>query len=358
MTEKTKPISPKASAEANSWMIRLQEDPEDIALQRQFGEWLDHPGNDDAWDEVEQLSHIIMDVPAQHRQEWGPFLTQLRTEPTPPSSGSIAQENLAPSQENFEDELQGNGPRSYWPKDRQQTVRFAGLAMAASFLGFLFGPGLIRDWQFDYTTQTAETRIVRLADDSVITLAPESAIDVSYTPGERHIHLLEGEAFFEVTPNSDRPFRVLADKVEVTVLGTGFTVHRNSAGAKVGVEHGRVHVEHTNGAGEASALLTAGQTVRMSWSGDLERGKTPVSQISAWRQNQLIAQDQPLTDVVDRLRRYYGGAILITDAALGQQPVTGVYNLEDPVRALYGIAQSQNASIRQITPWLLILSPY
>ena len=350
MTEKTKLISQKASAEANSWMIRLQEDPDDVALQRQFSEWLDLPGNDEAWDEIEQLSHVLMDVPAQHRQEWEPFLTQLRADPTPPSSVHTSHEKL-------ERGRQGNKPRSYLPMGRRQTVRFAGLALAASFLGFLFGPGLMRDWQFDYTTHTAETRIVRLADDSVITLAPESAIDVSYTPGERHIHLLEGEAFFEVTPNPNRPFRVLADKIEVRVLGTGFTVHRTSAGAKIGVEHGRVQVEHAKEIGEGTAPLTAGQTIQMSWAGNVERGKTPVSQIGAWRQNQLIAQDQPLTEIVDRLRRYYGGVILVTDTALGQQPVTGVYNLEDPVRALYGIAQSQNASIRQITPWLLILSP-
>lgn len=350
MTEKTKPISPKASAEANSWMIRLQEDPEDMALQRQFGEWLDQTGNDDAWDEIKLLSHVVMDIPAQHRQEWEPFLTQLRTDPTPPSP-------MPASQEHSEREPQNDRQSAPWPIGRRQTVRLAGLAIAASFLGFLFGPGLMRDWQSDYTTHTAETRIVRLADDSIITLAPESAINVSYTLGVRHIHLLTGEAFFEVTPNPNRPFRVLADTVEVTVLGTGFTVHRNSTGTKIGVEHGRVQVAHTHAPAGTTALLTAGQTIHMSWSGKSERGKMPLSQIGAWRQNQLIAQDQPLTEVVDRLRRYYGGAILITDAALGSQPVTGVYNLEDPVRALYGIAQSQNASIRQITPWLLILSP-
>jgi transmembrane sensor len=86
------------------------------------------------------------------------------------------------------------------------------------------------------------------------------------------------------------------------------------------------------------------------------RGEQPASQIAAWRERRLVAQDQPLGEVVDRLRRYYFGAIVVTDAALAGQPVTGVYDLGNPAGALRGIARSQNAVVREITPWLLVVS--
>ena len=42
--------------------------------------------------------------------------------------------------------------------------------------------------------------------------------------------------------------------------------------------------------------------------------------------------------------------------SLADQPVTGVYDLGNPVLALRGIARSQNAVVHEITPWLLVLS--
>lgn len=355
MTKKTNPISPEASAQATSWMIRLQETPEDMVLQQQFTDWLDQPGNDDAWREIDMLTQLVAQAPSPRRNEWALFLEQTRAEAAPAISMPIPSSLVW--EENQESRLSASIPNAKRAPNGPQRFRLAGLAIAASFLALLFGPGFLRDWQSDYSTDTAEIRFVRLADDTLITLAPESAIKVTYTSGARHVHLLAGEAFFEVTPNTERPFHVLANAVEVTVLGTGFTVHRGDEGARVGVEHGRIQVNHANAKNQSAAFLTAGQTLRMSWAGNAELGTLPISQIGAWRQNQLIAQDQPFGQIVDRLRRYFGGVILITDATLKEQPVTGVYNLEDPVRALYAIAQSQNASIRQITPWLLIVSP-
>jgi transmembrane sensor len=197
---------------------------------------------------------------------------------------------------------------------------------------------------------------MRLADDSVVTLAPDSAIGVAYTSGERGIHLLAGEAYFEVTPDAGRPFRVSADSVRVTVLGTGFSVSRSDDGAEVGVAHGVVRVDYGAAAQPVAERLTAGEVVRVTRSGRILRRGEPPSHIAAWRESQLIARDQPLGEVVDRLRRYYSGAIVVTDKALAGQPVTGVYDLGNPVGALRGIARSQNAVVREITPWVLVVS--
>ncbi len=223
-------------------------------------------------------------------------------------------------------------------------------------MAIVAGPEIALNLQADHATGTAVSRTVELTDQSTVIVAPASAIAVSFTPDERRVRLLAGEAYLEVTPDSDRPFRLSAGGVQVTVLGTGFNVSRSEDGVEVGVAHGKVHVGRSGSAQPVTTLLEAGEFVRINGSGRMVKDRQPASQVGAWRQNQLIAQDQPLRDVLNRLRRYYTGMIIVTDDSLSTQPVTGVYDLENPTGALRAIARSQNAVVRAITPWLLIVS--
>ena len=78
-------------------------------------------------------------------------------------------------------------------------------------------PPMLLQLQADHVTSTAEQRSIELPDGSRVTLAPASAIAVSYVAAERRVDLLSGEAFFQVQPNADRPFRVTARTVQATV---------------------------------------------------------------------------------------------------------------------------------------------
>lgn len=335
-TDDRAPTERPASREASGWMIRLQEAPEDPAVRRAFDVWVTEPVNAAAWEETLRMARAVAGATPGHADRWGPFLRDIRAEAASRTASGI-------------------GPSRH-ASGRRLVLRLGGLAAAAAVLAVVAGPDLARTLEADYTTGTAETRTVRLADDSAVTLGPDSAIGVAYEAGERRVRLLAGEAFFEVTPDAGRPFRVAAGQVRVTVLGTAFNVNRGEEGADVGVAHGVVRVDYDDATRPATERLEAGEFVRVSWAGDVTRGEQPPSQTAAWRERQLIAQDQPLGDVVDRLRRYYAGAIVVTDEALTAQPVTGVYDLDNPAGALRAIARSQNATVREITPWLLVVS--
>jgi len=216
----------------------------------------------------------------------------------------------------------------------------------------LAGPELLTAIRADQRTGTAEMRSLSLPDGSRVTLAPDSAIALAFSDRERSIRLLSGEAFFEVTPDAERPFRVDADELRVTVLGTAFSVQSGPEYRSVGVEHGLVRVDLPSD----SRQLVAGHMMRIGPDGTVTEDQREPASIAAWRRHRLIARDEPLAQVVDGLRRYYSGRIVITDNALGQRPVTGIYDLRDPVRALQAIARAQNAVIRQISPWLTVLS--
>ena len=341
----------QASREATEWMILLKDDPDDAALHTAFEAWLSKsPVHVSAWQDMQRASKAMDRAVPVFADKWQPMLADMRGERGGPSVSTPVSQNARPEASRFASYL---GARHI---GRRQVVAFGAVAAAACLMLAVVGPDLLRNLRSDYATGTAETRTVRLADDSMVTLAPESAISVVYTPGDRQIRLLAGEAYFDVSPNPDRPFQVGVEAVTVTVLGTAFDVRRGADETDIAVSHGVVRVDTAAGNPPVTETLTAGQAVRISWSGHSKRGDSPVQQVAAWRQNQLIARDEPLGIVVDQLRRYYTGKIIVTDDALAAQSVTGVYNLADPVEALRGIARAQNAVVRRITPWLVVVS--
>ena len=75
------------------------------------------------------------------------------------------------------------------------------------------------------TAESGERAKVQLPDGTKVNI--NSASQISYPHdfnGEKRIVELDGEAYFEVTPDKERPFVVKAAGLEITVLGTAFDV--------------------------------------------------------------------------------------------------------------------------------------
>ena len=103
------------------------------------------------------------------------------------------------------------------------STRFAAVALAiAVFAMFLAPTDLFLAWRADHYASVGETRFVTLEDGSHVHLDSRSAIAVRYDGSQRRIALLQGEAWFEVAPNKDRPFVVEAAGGSVTARGTAF----------------------------------------------------------------------------------------------------------------------------------------
>ena len=343
MTDTPDPIDEKASRDATDWLLLLQEEPDDPDVRRRFDAWRNaSPAHDAAWAATRHTADAIAAAPPAYAARWLPAAAGRRTE-------DAASHAARPTPAANARRIGARGAR------RRPGLRVAALA-AAACLVVVLAPDLALHLRADVVTGTAEVRTIRLDDGSTVVLAPDSAVTVRYRARERRVDLLAGEAFFEVARDAARPFAVVARDVQTTVLGTAFNVLREDGAVTVSLAHGRVHVGHDAASPPVSEALAAGQIVQVGRAGEVVRGSAPPSQIAAWRRGQLIAQDQPMAAVVDRLRRYYGGTIILTDRALADRPVTGVYNLADPVDALRGIAGAHAATVRRITPWVLLIS--
>lgn len=321
------PALEQASIEASEWLIRLQEDLYDPVVQAEFHAWVSAaPANRAAWAETRAIAQAAFSLGSSPNAEIG-------------WNVEAASASVVPFRR----------PRRRW-------AVYAGAVAVAASLAWLAGPDLVLRLQSDLVTDVAESQHLDLPDGSRIILAAASAVAVSFTDEERRVSLLRGEAFFEVRHEIGRPFKVVADDIATTVVGTSFDVRRDSSGVAVAVEEGIVEVSSTADASQQAERLTPGQTVRWSWKGEPTRSDMPIESVGAWRRGQLVLHDQRLSEAVDHIRRYYRGTIVLAESALADKKITGAYNLVDPEEALRAMSSVHGAKVRQVTPWLIVIS--
>ena len=238
-----------------------------------------------------------------------------------------------------EDALALQGYLNAMNRARRSSVRrwSGGLALAASLLLMVsMGAGWqpsrwFDDLGADYVSAPGQVRSVTLADQSVITLDADSAIAVDFSGGERHVEVRRGAAFFSVS-HTGEPFVVDANRGEARVLGTQFEVRLQPMGAQVSVLSGRVGVTPAKGAEQQ--VLGADQQVAYSAGHARALHAIDAQAQLAWRQGWLNYYKAPLADVVQDLRRYYPGRILLLNDELGARRISGSFPSHDPQAVL------------------------
>ena len=187
-----------------------------------------------------------------------------------------------------------------------------------------------------YATAVGGQKKFTLADGTAVTLNTDSRIEVELLGNRRDVHLLQGEAYFDVVHDKTRPFTVYANRYVVRDIGTAFAVHL--------LEKGLLNVRVTKGSVEIAAKAAGGAVADNAKSlGILEAGRDVVfgqkierSEVVsdaelgrklAWRQGQLIYSGQPLGDVLDDISRYSDIEIELADPALRDLPVGGAFSV-------------------------------
>jgi transmembrane sensor len=105
------------------------------------------------------------------------------------------------------------------------------------------------DHQIERVNNSNDPIVFSLSDGTVITLASQGILRYpsSFGIGDRTV-FLDGEAQFQVTGQTDHPFRVQEGDIMATVLGTVFNVKKRSGDSVMLVEliRGKLKVENIN----------------------------------------------------------------------------------------------------------------
>lgn len=213
---------------------------------------------------------------------------------------------------------------------RRRTFAAVGGAIAASLFGVV-GTSLL--WTHGrIATPKGDVRRVSLPEGSAVTLNTDTAIRPDFSPAERRVALLRGEALFDVAHDPSRPFRVVAGDVRVEAIGTSFTVRRHVDGAvEVVVRQGLVDVRRL---GADTGLRLAAATASRVTSDEplLAEVRSPeaVDKALAWREGRLDLTGKTLAAAATEFARYSDYQIRFDDPALGRLEVSGVYSISDP----------------------------
>ena len=343
---KTRPGDDRARTEdeAAEWLVLLSEDPDDDALRARFESWraANHL-HAEIWARTARAYDLIGGAQPRRRGHWQAY-----------ADGRRAQWQRLPGAQPRP--LVRQPGRVAFVRSPQRLVGALVATAMAACLAVALLPDVLLRLAADRVTGTAEVQSLALQDGSTAYLAPQSALGIDYTSGERRIRLLKGDAFFDVARDPAHPFRVVAGDASVTVLGTAFEVRRTESGATVAVQRGHVRVNDPATAPLASEGLQAGEWARLDKGMTIRRGAMPIDEVATWRRGELVTRDRPVAEVIEALRPYYRGVILIRDEAFAERRVSGLYDLHDPVGVLRDLAASHGATVRQISPWVLLVT--
>lgn len=305
-------------AEAADWMVRIQSDPHDAVLLAELQAWCARsPAHAQAWRQAQQVFGTFDSVPAALRR--------------------TAVAGLAREQR------------------RRATRKIALLLVGApaAYLAWRLAP-----WEAmtaGIRTTVGETREVRLADGTLVTLDTDSAIDVSYSDSTRLIKLRAGRILIDTGQDPaavPRPFVVETPDGVLRALGTRFVVRRLSGASQVEVYEGAVEVRPHDG---APLRVDTGQWLRFG-AGETASGGALDGLDAAWAHGMLAARNLRLDELAEELARYRPG-IVRCDPAIADLRVTGAFPLRDTDRSLDLLAETLGIRVRRRTRYWVMLEP-
>lgn len=172
-------------------------------------------------------------------------------------------------------------------------------------------------------------------DGSTVTLRPYSRLFQFEKDAARFA--LEGEGYFEVTPDPERTFAVEAGAGVVRVLGTTFMLSTWGAQTEVYLVEGRVAFEQT--AGGTSVVLEPGQASALLPDGTLRQPTTtPAAPYLDWLQGDLQLDQRPFYRVANELAQHYG-VTLEVPPALRSETLSGTIPLDSLAQSLRDLGQ-------------------
>jgi hypothetical protein len=148
---------------------------------------------------------------------------------------------------------------------------------------------------------------ITLPDGTKVWLNAGSSLKypMSFAKNERRVSL-EGEAFFEVTKDSARPFKVLSKGQEIEVLGTAFNVNAypDNTVIKTTLVNGKVKLSNDKRYSKAIFLLP-GQQSTNSNNGKIHLANVDTAPFTAWKEGLFYFDETPLSDALQQIGRWY-----------------------------------------------------
>ena len=222
--------------------------------------------------------------------------------------------------------------------------------------------------QAAYETGIGEQQTVTFQDGSQTRLNTDTRIVIDFNDRYRKVHLVQGEALFEIVSDKSRPFLVYAGANVIYTLGTAFSVKLLEDQVEVTIREGRIQIRPLPDNAQKhpdrypanhSTILKAGQAVvineKVRHLKDIEAAE--IDRKLAWSKGLIIFSGEPLSHVVEEISRYTTVKFIITDPELSRLRIGGRFKIGETAALLEILESVFGVDISRAGNNLVYLSP-
>ncbi|KJF45708.1 FecR family protein [Draconibacterium sediminis] len=212
----------------------------------------------------------------------------------------------------------------------------------ASIYFYLQEPDIAPEAQQWYTlkTETGMRSQFELPDGTYVFLNSNTSLryPLAFSGNTREVEL-QGEAYFDVAKNDEKPFLVNTGKIVVEVTGTEFKAsnYTDEQLVEVVLVEGSVNLCQCAASGQRSVIqaLKPGDKATLAGSDNkLFVEQVDVAKYIAWKNGVLMFRDDSMEDVVRRLNRWYNVDIDISSVYLEDYVYTATFEDETLIQVL------------------------
>lgn len=184
-----------------------------------------------------------------------------------------------------------------------------------------------------------------LSDSSKIWLnaASELRFPNQFNEDERVVELT-GEAYFEIKPDPQKPFKVILNGQTVSVLGTSFNIaaYSNETEIVTTLVEGKVNIETASNSPVSINLVKGDQSIYEKKSGKVEKKQVNIDAHIAWKNGKFIFQDESLENIMNIMARWYDLKVVFENTDKKELSFTGEINRYENFENTAEIIQKTN----------------
>lgn len=175
-------------------------------------------------------------------------------------------------------------------------------------------------------SERGEQKYLLLPDSTEVWLNAASSIEFPdhFNADKREVKL-QGEAFFKISRDAKKPFIIRAGKVSALTQGSSFNIkaYPGERSVTVSVSEGKVKLNRDEA---MVATYMRGQQVKIdNETQTIAEGYITAGKVAAWRQDDIIYEDEYLGDVIADLERVYNVNISVESSDILYQKISASF---------------------------------
>ncbi|MDR3944115.1 MAG: FecR domain-containing protein, partial [Phocaeicola sp.] len=180
-----------------------------------------------------------------------------------------------------------------------------------------------------------QVREMLLPDGTKVWLNQSSVLKYprAFEGKERHVYL-DGEAYFEVARNHEKPFMVKSPAMDVRVLGTSFNIkcRPDNSFAETTLIEGEVEVKDKSDKGRIT-LLPGQKAVLNRVTGRMQVKQVDPKMEIVWHNDLIPFEKSSIFQIAAALERFYGVKIILSPDVDSTNTYSGVLKKKDNIES-------------------------